>query len=994
MSVSNGSRVPLGGDLASPTSPSSPPSDSNLTVVTQKKLARNPSRAKSLQKSRTVSDIHAPATSPVNAKRPSTKSSKSTPKDAKEARPLTRSATTSFPASSSPFDPLSQHILLKTGADPAKSIRGRGSVPPESPVSDGIHRVDSEVVFKQSTGAVDGQKKKGSFLSLLTMRGGKKKDEGADDDDSDISEKRTDGTNARVFSAASGGGGYVYIPHHKEPPRYIKFKLHHKKNREFNRVFLAQKLVGTLPPKADENEEDGQTHTTIPLPGHGKEDRDTGGAVWALAFSNCGRYLAAGGRDQVVRVFAVLATHEDRRLHEEEETSDDTSQEKLSAPVFRSKPIREFKGHTGEILDLSWSKNSFLLSTAMDRTVRLWHMSRDECLCAFQHKEPVASVAFHPRDDRFFLAGSVDSNLRLWSIPDKSVAYSAQLPEVVTAVAFSPDGTTCMAGTLHGLCLFYETDGLKYHTQIHVRSSRGKNAKGSKITGLQAMPIPVNGGEGDIKVLVTSTDSRIRVYNLKDKSLVAKFKGHENQFTQMRASFSDNGQYIICGSEDKRAYIWSVSTTDAESKDKRPYESFDAHTEMLTAAVFAPTATRRLLGQSGDPIYDLCNPPPVTLLSREEANVSQTAFSEHSIGEVLAHVRKPEESPGYIARSTHYDGNIIVTSDRTGVIKVFRQDCAFHKRRNENWETGSTFSKKLAGGLLGRSGSVLTRTSNNSVPHSRRTSISHHGAFAPSTSSDRILSWRQGIEHNRTGSAGGTTVNSERSRSRSRGASKAAPINTAVANLASGARRQPYSASPSLRSVFPASPASDRAPSRDGPPTPGFAFRAIDEKGEEPKPDGARTHALWSITSRFKGRRTASGTTVNGGAGVGTKDKPRPPVSEGASSEDLQTNSKGGSHSNPVSEMGSPQEMQSQGANGRALDSHPYPLTYADESSKTTDQLSVSGDSESPSEYMTDEGEEAACENCGNRDFKAKKINGRQSFLCSKCGTLVAALSS
>ncbi|CAI4218973.1 unnamed protein product [Parascedosporium putredinis] len=757
MSVPNVSRVPLGGDLASPVSPSSPPSDGSFAM--NQKLARNPSHTKSLQKSKTVSEIQVRHSRNLTYQweAPLDKVPEIVDERQQGWKAVDQIRHRLIPDLLVPLDPLSQHILLKTGADPAR---------------------------------------KGSFLGLLSMRGGKKKDEGADDDDSDLSEKRTDGTNALVFSGGSGGGGYVYIPHHKEPPRYIKFRRHHKKG-----------------------------------------DQDTGGAVWALAFSNCGRYLAAGGRDQVVRVFAVLATHEDRKLHEEEETNDDMNREKLSAPVFRSKPIREFKGHTGEVLDLSWSKNNFLLSTAMDRTVRLWHMSRDECLCAFQHKEPVASVAFHPRDDRFFLAGSVDSNLRLWSIPDKSVAYQAQLPEVVTAVAFSPDGTTSIAGTLHGLCLFYETDGLKYHTQIHVRSSRGKNAKGSKITGLQAMPIPVNGGEGDVKVLVTSTDSRIRVYNLKDKSLVAKFKGHENQFTQMRASFSDNGQYIICGSEDKKAYIWSISSTDAESKDKRPYESFDAHTEMLTAAVFAPTATRRLLGHSGDPIYDLCNPPPVTLLSREEATMSQTGLSEHSHPEALAPVvRKPDESPR---------------------------------------------------------------------------------------------------------------------------------ISRALFDIAKFAQRVPQQ------------PGLGEGAVQDGPPTPGFAFRPIEEKSEEAKPESGRTHALWSITSRFKGRRTASGATILGGAGADAKDKAR---------------------SNLASEGESPMEVQSQRANGRAFDAQPYsyPLDYGEQvrRQQAGEQDSVSGESETASEYMTDEGEEAACDKCGNRDFKAKKINGKQRFLCSRCGTLVAALSN
>ena len=79
----------------------------------------------------------------------------------------------------------------------------------------------------------------------------------------------------------------------------------------------------------------------------------------------------------------------------------------------------------------------------MDKTVRLWHVSRSECLCAFQHLDFVTSIAFHPKDDRsvlericftsaagqcsfgicfssFFLSGSLDCKLRLWNVSGHS----------------------------------------------------------------------------------------------------------------------------------------------------------------------------------------------------------------------------------------------------------------------------------------------------------------------------------------------------------------------------------------------------------------------------------------------------------------------------------------------------------------------------------------------------------------------------------------------
>ena len=385
-------------------------------------------------------------------------------------------------------------------------------------------------------------------------------------------------------------------------------------------------------------------------------------------------------------------------------------------------------------------QNNFLLSSSMDKTVRLWHISRGECLCCFKHNDFVTSIQFHPRDDRFFLAGSLDSKLRLWSIPDKGVAYWNALPELITAVAFSPDGKTAIAGCLNGVCLFFETEGLKFQSQIHVRSAHGKNAKGSKITGIQAVSVPPDDTNGEVKLLITSNDSRIRVYSLRDKSLDLKLKGNDNSCSQIRASFSDDAKYIICGSEDCKAYIWPTRQTEVD-KDKRPVEMFEAHPAVVTTAIMAPTKTRRLLSASTDPLYDLCNPPPVTLVSRahsEQSSIPQVDEEGHAGNEVNKPSSKPEESPAYLARCAHSDGNIVVTADLNGQIKVFRQDCAYQNRLRIN---DSSLSKKM----LGRTNSVATRHSNRSHRESFQTN--NH-------SSDRILSWRQSI-NSTTGSLDG-----------------------------------------------------------------------------------------------------------------------------------------------------------------------------------------------------------------------------------------------
>ncbi|EGZ72509.1 hypothetical protein NEUTE2DRAFT_150857 [Neurospora tetrasperma FGSC 2509] len=843
----------------------------------------------------------------------------------------------------SAIDPLSQQIFMRrhtgdqlSSSKPPKHLRTQSR--PESPglmstgEGSGIagrQNADLSSSSKPNTpggGDVpkDKSKSKNFFLRSLTLRGRSSSKYNDFDSDSEFGgDPRMNGFNARVFSQAVG-----YTPHHKEPPRYIRTKAANKKERDFGRVFLAQELVGTRPPgynnahnsqqEADKQEGGGGNKGDAPGQGgasvtvsvasaSGRKVAKTGGAIWATEFSRDGKYFAAAGKDNIVRVWAVISTPEERRAHEEEEAAaanggNGTTGERLSAPVFRDRPFREFVGHSGEVLDLSWSKNNFLLSSSMDKTVRLWHMSRQECLCTFKHKDFVTRLAFHPTDDRFFLAGSLDTILRLWSIPDKQIAFSAQCPDLITAVAFSPDGKTAIAGLLNGLCLFFETEGLKPLAQVHVRSSRGKNAKGSKITGIQTISVPpmdplkeLSGtgdkAQGEVKVLITSNDSRVRIYNLRDKSLEIKLKGHDNSVSQIAASFSDDGKYVICGSEDKKAFIWGLNGGQQRAayieKEKSPYEFFEAHGEMVTTAVFAPTKTRMLLGRSEDPIYDLCNPPPIVLRSAgEEAATASTHSAAASVTELSsedhhqpappivptsAPIQRPEPSPAYIARSTHYDGNIIVTTDDTGIIKVFRQDCAYIKRKHDSWETGSTFSRKLAShggslynGRLGRSISVYSRTSagtGGSAAHSRRGSmsgnnapymvaspVSHASALnqAVNTGSDRILRWRMGIENG----ADGTGPSGSRP-----GQVSTAPGNRSSA-IVNGSKRWSGVQTP---------PRSDRSqsPVRGGPATSSVPVGA-GNRASMPAAVSVPSTPNRSVNANINGTSTPNGAATNG----------------------------------------------------------------------------------------------------------------------------------
>lgn len=400
------------------------------------------------------------------------------------------------------------------------------------------------------------------------------------------------------------------------------------------------------------------------------------GAVWTMKFSHCGRLLASAGQDNVVRIWALKNAFDyfnnmRMKYNTEGRVSPSPSQESLNSSKsdtdtgvcsgadedpddknapFRQRPFCKYKGHTADLLDLSWSKNYFLLSSSMDKTVRLWHISRRECLCCFQHIDFVTAIAFHPRDDRYFLSGSLDGKLRLWNIPDKKVALWNEVDgqtKLITAANFCQNGKYAVIGTYDGRCIFYDTEHLKYHTQIHVRSTRGRNKVGRKITGIEPLP-------GENKILVTSNDSRIRLYDLRDLSLSMKYKGYVNSSSQIKASFSHDFSYLVSGSEDKYVYIWStyhdLSKFTSVRRDRNDFwEGIKAHNAVVTSAIFAPN--------------------PSLMLSLDVQSEKSEGNDKSEDAEVL------DTMPSGIMKTDNTE--VLLSADFTGAIKVF-----INKRKN------------------------------------------------------------------------------------------------------------------------------------------------------------------------------------------------------------------------------------------------------------------------------------------------------------------------
>jgi len=517
-------------------------------------------------------------------------------------------------------------------------------------------------------------------------------------------------------------------------PKYIKTSKKHKLSPRLNHLFLAQELNKESGSKTDTDEDDEEriSDQQSILSGDNLESNSQyPGEILSMEFSKDGMYLAAAGRDGVLKIWKVisspLARLEYTNNPEVENGRKKSKKSKKrgysSALVFHKKPVKIFKGHSLSIISLDWSKNNFIITGSMDRTAKLWHVDRNECLHTFKLNDFVTALKFHPTDDRFFASGSLDNRVLLWSILENNIAYEKVLDDkvLVTSLTFTPDGLYLVVGGFNGSIIALETKGLYIVDRVEIKNtSLGKQLfptsdgnHGNKITGVKAY------GAGDVtqmpyqekslgnwNFLITTNDSKIRLINSYQKKLVTRFRGLTNNSSSIVASTSGDNNYIISGSEDHRCYVWEnnnsiinnklrqsmkeliiegkqhisdihrhkvygklfpdnkfvkrflAAGTQKEKEDyvaneNNSYTSFHAHHSRVNAAIFAPDNTRQLLELSDDIIYDLVRRGKACSFSNK-GKTSKVAL----------------------------DGQIIVTADLRGLIRVFRQDSAYYYRKN------------------------------------------------------------------------------------------------------------------------------------------------------------------------------------------------------------------------------------------------------------------------------------------------------------------------
>jgi len=234
------------------------------------------------------------------------------------------------------------------------------------------------------------------------------------------------------------------------------------------------------------------------------------------------------------------------------------------------------KGHQGWVTAIATPldpASDIVLSASRDKTVIVWHLSREETQYGFPkrsltgHSHYVQDVVISS-DGQFALSGSWDGTLRLWDLNTGNTTrrFVGHTKDVLS-VAFSVDNRQIVSGSRDKTIRLWNTLG---ECKFTIGEPEGHTEWVScvRFSPMTTNPIIVSAG----------WDKVVKVFNLTNCKLKNNLVGHTGYINTV--TVSPDGSLCASGGKDGVAMLWDLS------EGKRLY-SLDAG-DIIHALVFSP----------------------------------------------------------------------------------------------------------------------------------------------------------------------------------------------------------------------------------------------------------------------------------------------------------------------------------------------------------------------------------------------------------------------
>lgn len=214
-----------------------------------------------------------------------------------------------------------------------------------------------------------------------------------------------------------------------------------------------------------------------------------------------------------------------------------------------------------------------LVTTGIDRTLRMWNAQTGEQLYLIQNETTLWPAIFSP-DDQWLAAAGDDFSVRVWKAASGELVARIPHQDQISDFAFSPDSSSLASASKDGTVAIWSMQSLEPLTQIEVM------AGGGFVNSIAFSP--------DGNLLATASDDALgRTWDVKTGAKIART---EHEGWVLIAKFSPDGKWVATGGEDGAARVWEAETG-------REILTV-THDDWLADVAFSPDG--RILATAGD----------------------------------------------------------------------------------------------------------------------------------------------------------------------------------------------------------------------------------------------------------------------------------------------------------------------------------------------------------------------------------------------------------